>query len=714
MTRRLLAALLLLAIPLAAQQPSPRDLFERARILEESNRNLDDAVALYEQAAAQSADRELAANALLRSGLLLERRGRPDEAQRAFQAVATRYPDFASLAREARSRIARIEPARQANGMSSRQVWTVPSAGVVYGGVSRDGRYLPYADWGRNDGDLVLYDIASGTSREIPNKRSGGFEFAQFGGAFSPDGTQLAYGWFNSEFFEIRIARVQAPDAPTPRVLFSNGEVPRVAPEDWSPDGTRLAVQLQRADKTAQIGLVAVQDGSLRVLKSIDWRLSSKLFFSPDGKYLAYDLPVAETSDRRDVFILAVDGSRDTPAVVHPSHDMVMGWSPDGSYLLFTSDRTGSAGLWALPVAEGKPQAEPRHIKADVSGSSLGVTGRGTLHTLVRHSNFTGAIRSDIHVAAFDFQKGEFAPTPRSVVQAFVGANNLPAWSPDGKQLAFISARSGTRVIMIRSEDSGALRELQPGLNVYGGGPGPRWSPDGLALAIQATDSKGRQGLFRMDVSSGESTPIVLSTRGPVGGGEAVIGPMWAPDGKRIYYSRLDSAARSGTIVERDLGSGDEKELYRSTAARTAADVLLSPDGRFLSASEGDWFAGSPSEPGTNRKWSIVLVPTGGAAPRELMRRESHGGGLLMWAPDGRSLFVCSIVDKSTWTREVWRVPIDGSQPQRLDLNVDFLGPLGASDQHLHVHPDGQRVAFAVSEPAKPAEVWALEDFLTP
>jgi hypothetical protein len=61
------------------------------------------------------------------------------------------------------------------------------------------------------------------------------------------------------------------------------------------------------------------------VLKSIDWRLSSKLFFSPDGKYLAYDMPAAETSDQRDVFVLAVDGSREVSAVVHPSDDVVMG-----------------------------------------------------------------------------------------------------------------------------------------------------------------------------------------------------------------------------------------------------------------------------------------------------------------------------------------------------------------------------------------------------
>ena len=710
----LLAALALIALPLAAQQPSPREVFERARILEESNRNLEEAAGLYIRVADVSGDRSLAADAQLRAGFVYQRLGRMEEARRAFQMVTTRYPEFADLAREARARLNR--GTQLANKMSSRLVWTVPHGAVLTGSVSRDGRFVPYADWRRN-ADLFVYDAVSDTSREVPGNRSGeGFQFAQFGGTFSPDGTRVAYGWFNTEFFEIRVATL-TPGAPTPRVLFSNREMPRVSPEDWSPDGAMLAVQLQRSDKTAQIGLVDVRDGSLRLLKSIDWRLSSKLFFSPDGKYLAYDMPVDEGVDQRDVFLLAVDGSHEIPAVVHQGDDVVMGWSPDGRYLLFTSDRTGSKSLWAAAVVDGRSQGDAQQVKADMSGMSLGVTGRGTLHTLVSHSSYLGAIRSDIHVAAFDFATAQFMPTPRSVMQAFVGANNLPAWSPDGNRLAFVSTRgveTGNRAIVIQSLDTGALRELPMALNIYGGGPGPRWSPDGRALAIQATDPKGRQGVFQIDATTGETSVIALSTRGPAGGGETFTNPIWAPDGKRLYYSRIDAAGGSSAVVERDLSSGEETELFRRPSARTAVDVHLSPDGRFFAAADGDWFAGSPSEPGTTRSWSIVLVPGEGGAPKDLIRRASHGGGVLMWAPDGQSVFVYSIVDKSTWTREVWRVPIDGSQPQRLDLNVDFLGPPGNSDQRLHVHPDGRRVAFAVSEPAKPAEVWALENFLTP
>ena len=95
------------------------------------------------------------------------------------------------------------------------------------------------------------------------------------------------------------------------------------------------------------------------------------------------------------------------------------------------------------------------------------------------------------------------------------------------------------------------------------------------------------------------------------------------------------------------------------------------------------------------------------------MRGESEGAGVLMWAPDSRSFFVDSIKDGSTNSdREVWRVAIDGTKPQKLGLNVNWLGPPFNSDQELHVHPDGKRVAFAATEPAKPWEVWTLENFL--
>jgi len=656
-------------------------------------------------------DRAVAATALIRMAECYRKQG-DAESRKIYERVLRDYPDQKEAVSVARARLGRDGSVQQAGAMSSRQVWTLPPGAVIDGDtVSHDGRYLPYSYWAvpEGKGELFLHDIAAGTNRQITNEvEEFGREYAEVV-TFSPDDTQLAYAWFNKDHFELRIIGLQAPGPSHPRVLFSNSEVPMIYPGDWSPDGQWLAVKLVRKDKTAQIGLVAVKDGSLRILKSVEAVGSSKLSFSPDSKYLAYDLPTAERGNPRDIFVLATDGNREIPAVVHPGNDVLMGWSPDGTHLLFTSDRTGSTGLWALAFVDGEPQGTPEQIKVDVTGDSMGLTSSGALYSLASHSNFNGILSSDIQVAAFDFVKGQFLSTPALAVGTYVGANSFPAWSPDGKSLAFVSHRGRmTYATVISSPDTGQLRELQSGLRVWASVM--QWSPDGRSLAVPAVDSKERQGIFRIDAATGAATSIAFSSFEPAGDGEYFLYPAWAPDGKSIYYSRYNQKGALKAIVKRDLSSGNEKEVIRGSGRMALWD--LSPDGKYLAVAEWDFFAGPPALPARTGKWKVLLAPASGGEPRELMRGESQEAGILMWAPDSRSIFVYSLKDRSTLDHEVWRVVIDGTEPQKLDLNVNFLGPLCCSDQRLRPHPDGKRVAFASVGPTKSDQVWALENFL--
>src|SRR6266545_6035595 len=127
-------ATLLVAGSTFAQQ-NPREIFERARMLDESNQNLTEAIKLYSQVVSQSNEqRALAARAQYRIGVLYERLGRKAEAQRAFQTVVKQYSDQSDLAGRARAklpasvakanvttkpRIAGNEPTT----MTTRQVW---------------------------------------------------------------------------------------------------------------------------------------------------------------------------------------------------------------------------------------------------------------------------------------------------------------------------------------------------------------------------------------------------------------------------------------------------------------------------------------------------------------------------------------------------------------------------------------------------------------
>ena len=123
-----------------------------------------------------------------------------------------------------------------------------------------------------------------------------------------------------------------------------------------------------------------------------------------DGKYLAYDLPASDAEAQRDVFIIAVDGSRETSAVQHPADDVLMGWSLDASRLLFASDRTGAVALWAQPVTDGTPHGAPGLLKPDIgSVLSQGLTASGTLH-IVRDAGTLS-----LQVAPIDLEAGRLA-----------------------------------------------------------------------------------------------------------------------------------------------------------------------------------------------------------------------------------------------------------------------------------------------------------------
>ncbi len=59
---------------------------------------------------------------------------------------------------------------------------------------------------------------------------------------------------------------------------------------------------------------------------------------------------------------------------------------------------------------------------------------------------------------------------------------------------------------------------------------GLSWAPDGRSLAFTAVDLKGRCGLFRVDVNTGDVSPIAYPI--PL----TFQGPFWSPDGKRLYF----------------------------------------------------------------------------------------------------------------------------------------------------------------------------------
>lgn len=577
--------------------------------------------------------------------------------------------------------------ATPSDGIVVRQVWAGPDVDVS-GSVSPDGKYLTCVDW--QTGDLAVRELPTGKNRHLTNKGSWfeSFEFALVS-LVSPDGNQVAYSWFNKDFFfDLRLVGF---DSSGERVVYRNEEVEYVQPTDWSPDGRQILAILTRKDRTNQIALLLLADGSARVLKTLDWRFPGRMRFSPDGRSIAYDFPPDEHSPNGDIFLLATDGSREGRLVAHPANDVSPIWTPDGKRILFASDRGGSFSLWAAQVKDGE-QAGPSTLVKQNTGviQPLGFSRDGSFHYGAKIGTM------DVYTATLDLEAGKVVAPPAPVPHRFVGSNSSPDWSPDGNFLAYGSRRGivpydpGSSVLVIRTLATGEERELTPRLSHFNR---PRWSPDGRYILVQGNDRKNRQGLYKVDVQTGEVAPVV-----EVHTEVYALDASWSPDGKEIIYKRQEARGKIDRVLVRDVKSGREKQLIESGEPSFILSSAVLPDGRH--------WAFVLKDQGT-RSDALKVMPVSGGEPRELLRvvePEVIQYGSVAWTRDGRKILFAR--GKSTPQEpkaSLWQVPASGGEPVRVALAMDWM-------RDLRLHPDGHRLAFTAG--LESAEVWVMENFL--
>ena len=619
--------------------------------------DLAGAAALFEKLS-RDPDRSVAARALLHLGECRERQAQAG-ARQAYQRVIREFGDRPEVASEARQRMAALGSApvvpSPAVGLEIRQVWT--AAPDSLGNVSSDGRLLTFIEV--ESGAVAVRDLRAGQSRRLTQTQTAAYP------RISSDGKQVVYSGAGNE---LRVIATDPASNAAPRTISKNADIRSITPWGWSPDGKSIAALLSRGDGSNELAWVAVADGAIRPLKSLAWRRSRHLDISPDGRFLVYDSPVSDTAPERDIFVMTADGTHEFPLVRDPADDYAPLWSPDGHAVLFISNRTGTPGVWSVPVVEGQTGGTPVLVKPDLGPAlPLGITSGGALYYAERQG------RDDIYTAAL------VRGTPTRLIEKFIGRNSAPAWSPDGRLLAYCSNHESALDIVVRTAAtgservfSGTLLDLRPGL---------RWMPDSKSLLVIAKDPPAGAVFSLLDAATGSLRPIARSTLTSA----SLAVP---PDGRSFLV------AGSGVIRAYDVATGESRDVFTSPPGWILRNLTVSRDGSTL--------AFSVSHPALDRT-VIYTLPAAGGEPREVTRmKEAVTREGLAWTPDGRYLLFAR--SASPTQAELMRIPAEGGAPESTGLS-------GRGLSLLSIHPDGSRLAYSLGQYFQ-VDVWALENFL--
>jgi len=495
----------------------------------------------------------------------------------------------------------------------------------------------------------------------------------EYSPAWSPDGLFIA---FLRRLSQAKAAVVIAPRTGGREQVLGELDLPKDYPLwglsylDWTPDSKWLVVPSAESGQAAR-GLFLLSVETLerkRLTTSPAGFLDSTPAFSPDGRTLAFTRWSGLTSEiylRRAGVDYEPQGERQMSASTGEPYVRAIAWTPDGSELVFSCGSYSTYSLWRMAASAS---AKPRRLPvASEKPMVLAVSRKGNRLAYMVLISKASIWRIDLRGPS---------QTSAAPLQFIRSTRNEygPAYSPDGKRVAFNSDFSGHYQIWVCNNDGSNAVQLTS----LGGDAGEaKWSPDGRSIVFAGV-VEGNDDIYLVNANGG--APRRLTTDPAV-----QRWPSWSRDGQWIYFKSKHSG--SFQIWKMPAAGGEAVQVTHNTGDQPQE----SPDGRYLYYMKGDRY---PEE------CSVWRVPVGGGEEAKLLDSIYCDG---LYAVGEQGIYFFAKPDERCRTEICLREFATGSTSRILKLDQRV-------DSGLVPSPDGRTILYTQIDEAG-SDLMLVENF---